>query len=187
MKIAPLEYFPAYPGSYWIYSNEDTLRVNAYYEKCIYKSSDFDAAPQYETLLLPQLSENDIFGSCFVKGYSITNHSGLSHDGYFREILNINEGGSFYITSSYSGHQNVGKTIKKDTTIVLNGVTFENVIITLQYDSYFINMGETPIECAHIKEYYAKDVGLIRRDIRNYPIESDFHISFELVKYAIQK
>ena len=186
MKIAPLEYFPAYPGSYWVYSNKDTIRVNENYEKCTYRSSDFTASEQHETVLLPRLSKNNIFNSAFVKEYSITNSSGLSHDSYFREILNIIEGGSFYITSSYSGHQNIGITIKTDTTIVLNGVTFENVIVTIQYDSYFAGMGKTPLECAHVREYYAKNIGLIKRESRSYPVESNFHLNFELVEYKIK-
>ena len=186
-KIVPEAYFPAYPGSYWIYTNQDTLQVNPTYEKCTYRSSPFDAVPEYATLLLPRLKNNEIFGGCFIKGYEITNLSGLAHDQYFREILSETQGREFYITSSYSGFQRRGVTITNDTTLSINGKIYENVIITLQYDMHWVDQGIALNECAYLKEYYAKDVGLIRRESRYFPVEIAFKVDFEIVKYEIKK
>ena len=41
--VEPLDYFPAYPCSYWVYSSGDTLKVNDKYESSDVKEIDEEA------------------------------------------------------------------------------------------------------------------------------------------------
>ncbi len=189
--IKPLEYFPALPGSYWIYDNNDTLKVDRY-EKYAFNSAGYTAEPDYDTLILPKLILNGVYNQydsfAFVNGYSISKPSNSSYRDYaFKDLLAETVGSTFYISSSWTGHKNEGKTIKQDTTVFINGAKYNNVLITIQYDTYWQSMGVTIDNCSYLKEYYAKNVGLIKREKRNYPIDTVFVKDIELVKYDIKK
>ena len=109
--LKPLDYFPAFPGSYWIYNPADTLRVNENHEKCIYNAAGYTGY-DFDTIVLPKFAQNSIFGEVFIKGYPISNNnSGNYRDLPFREILSETEGAYFYISSYWTVHQSTGKTI----------------------------------------------------------------------------
>ena len=60
--------------------------------------------------------------------------------------------------------------------------------MTIQYDyACVLGTGGSPEDCATLREYFAKDVGLIKRETRNYPIEIEFVKDIELIKYKINK
>ena len=191
--IKPLEYFPAYPGSIWIYDNNDTLKVESQYEKFIFNSAGYAAVADYDTLILPKLilngiyNPNDTFG--YVREYSISQSNESNYrDPAFKEFLSLTEGAEFTIGGAIQGHKMTGKTIKVDTTIYIGTKKYENVIMTIQYDYACVSgTGGTPEDCATLREYYAKDVGLIKREKRNYPIGTDFVKDIELIKYEIDK
>lgn len=187
--IKPLEYFPAFPGSYWIYDNNDTLKVADQYEKYIYNSAGYTAPPDYDTLILPKLILNGIYNKpnefAYVKEYSISQANGSDYrDPPFKTLLSLTEGSEFTIGGSYQNHAITGKTVKVDTVINIGATEYRNVIITIHFDVAF-NM--SPEDCAHVREYYAKDVGLIKRETRNYPVETEFVTEIELVDYKINK
>lgn len=187
--IKPSEYFPAYPGSYWVYDNNDTLKVADQYQKYIFNSAGYSAEPDYDTLILPKLILNGIFNSgdkyAFVKDNSISKRSNANYrDPAFQELFSISEGGRFIFQAKHAGtsHYCCGETIKKDTTISIGNKTYENVIITIHYDEYWM---ESPFVCGYKKEYYAKNIGLIKREIRNYPLETKFRTVLVLDEYFI--
>ncbi len=186
--IKPLDYFPAYPGSYWIYDNYDTLKVAEQYEKYIFNSEGYTAVPDYDTLILPKLILNGVFFA-YVNGYSISKSNASNYrDPAFKEFLSLTEGSEFTIGSAIQGHKITGKTIKLDTTINIGTTEYKNVIITIQFDYACVyGKGGSPEDCATLREYYAKDVGLIKRETRNYPIDTDFVKDIELIKYEIKK
>lgn len=191
--IKPLDYFPAFPGSYWIYDNNDTLKVAGQYEKYIFNSAAYTAEPNYDTLILPKLILNGIFNPndtyAYVMEYSISKSLGSSYrDPAFKGLLSLTEGAEFTIGGAFQAYKITGKTIKVDTTINIGTRKFENVIMTIQFDYGCVSgTGGTPESCATVREYYAKNVGLIKRETRNYPIEIDFVKDIELVKYEIKK
>ena len=191
--VKPLEYFPAFPSSYWIYDNNETLKVADKYEKYIFNSADYTSEPNYDTLILPKLILNGIFNPpdtyAYVQKYSISKSKESNYrDPAFKEILSLIEGSEFTIGAAIQGHKFTGKTIKVDTSIIIGTKQYENVIITIQFDYACVSgTGGTPEDCATIREYYAKNVGLIKREKRNYPIETDFVKEFELVEYEIKK
>ena len=131
-------------------------------------------------------NQNDDFA--FVNAYSISKPSKSSYrDNAFIDFLSETEGLTFNITSAWEGHQNEGKTIKKDTSIFLNGKKYDNVLITVQYDNYWRGMGFTIDKYSYLKEYYAKNIGLIKREKRRFPIDTVFVKDIELIKYEIKK
>jgi len=187
--IFPLKYFPAYPGSYWIYDNGDTLKVEGF-EKYIFNSESFDAVPKYDTLILPKLVLNGIYNFpdtfAFVKGYAISKSKNSDYrDPAFKDILSTTQGSEFTIGAAFQGHKLTGKTIKVDTTISIDGVSYDSVIVTIQFDYACTSMGDSPENCATIKEYYAKNVGLIKREKKAYAIDTVFIKDFELIDFEI--
>ncbi len=190
--IKPLEYFPAFPGSFWVYNNNDTLKV-AGYEKFKFSSSDYASVPTYDSLILPKLILNGIYNPgdsvAYVKEYSISKSSNSNYrDPAFYGLLSTIKGAEFTIGASIQGHKITGKTIKDDTTIVIGSITYQNVIVTIIFDYAWINQtGNPPETCAFVKEYYAKNVGLIRREKRNYPVSSEFVKDIELRYYKIKR
>ena len=189
--IKPLEYFPAFPGSYWIYDNNDTLKVADQYEKFIFNSAGYTAEPDYDTLILPKLILNGSYNQndsiAYVKEYSISQSSGNYRDPAFKEILSLNQGDELSIGGAVQGHQIQGRVIKTDTTMIINGTNYENVIVTIHFDNYWSGYGMTETEYAFEREYFAKDVGLIKREIKKYPIETEFKKDIELIKFEINK
>src|SRR5690554_623931 len=106
--IKPLDYFPAFPGSYWIYDNNDTLKVADQYEKYIFNSAGYTAEPDYDTLILPKLILNGIYNGvdtfAYVKENSISKKSNSNYrDPAFQELFNVNEGGQFVFQGHHAG------------------------------------------------------------------------------------
>ncbi len=187
--IKPLEYFPAFPGSYWVYNDHDTLKVADQYEMYIFNSASYALEADYDTLILPKLLSNNIFNSAdsftYVNEYKITkSHNSNYKDPIFKGLLSLTEGAEFTIGAAVFNHQIIGKTIKVDTAINIGTTRYENVIVTIQFDKAAL-LGGTPEHCASVREYYAKGIGLIKREKRNYPIETEFVKSVELVEYKI--
>jgi len=189
-KIEPLEYFPAFPGSYWVYDNNETLQVEKY-ERYTYNTEAYDGEPKYETLILPKLVLNGIFNApdaiAYIKRYSISKSSyHIYRDFAFIDLLAETEGSTFYITSTWGGNRNEGKTIKKDTSIIVQNKRYDNVLITVQYNTGCWNPNYSIEECSTIKEYYAKNVGLIKRE-RRHIADSVWTKDIELVEYNIKR
>ncbi|HON18674.1 MAG TPA: hypothetical protein PK990_05840 [Salinivirgaceae bacterium] len=191
--IKPLEYFPAFPGSYWIYDNNDTLKVADHYEMYVFNSAGYTAEPDYDTLILPKLILNGIYNRpdtfAYVNGYSISKAKESGYrDPAFKELLSLTEGAEFIIGGADQGHRITGKTIKVDTTIYIGTTEYRNVIVTIQFDyACVLGPGNSPENCATLREYYAKDVGLIKRERKNFPINTDFVKDIELIKFLINK
>ena len=60
--------------------------------------------------------------------------------------------------------------------------------ITIQFDYACVSAtGGTGEDCATLREYYTKDVGLIKRERRNYQLDTVFMKEIELNKYEIKK
>ncbi len=188
--IKPLSYFPAFPNSYWVYDNNETLKVASQYEKHIYNTAGYTAVPEYDTLFLPKLILNNIYNkgdsTAFVKAYSISKESKSSYrDPTFKTILSLTKG-EFIIGGAFQGHEIIGKTISTDTTIYIGNKKYENVIAVIIFDYACQTAGYSPEECATVREFYAENVGLIKRETRNFPLDTNFIKKIELVEYHIK-
>jgi hypothetical protein len=190
--IKPLDYFPAFPGSYWTYTNNYTLKVAYQYKMFIFGLNSGDPM-FYDTLILPKLESTNVFTSYddngFVKGYELTAPSGVTYipDPVYKCILSTKEDSIFVYGPSMQGHTPMAKTIKVDTSIYIGAMKYENVLITIHWDNAAISagLGNSPEECASLREYYAKGVGLIKREHRYIPNDTIFTTDFELVDYHI--
>lgn len=180
--ILPKEYFPAFPSSSWIYNNSDTLRVMEDYQLCIYNVAHFTEPARYDTVVLPKFYPNSIFGAVFIWGYSVSKSSGSYREPAWRGILSESLGQQFYQSASESGNQNIGLTIAVDTSITVNGVTYNDVIVTILYNRIFML---PPEMCFYRKEYFARGVGLIKREETDYPISIEISSVLELTDYNI--
>ena len=185
-KVEPLSYFPAFPNSWWKYNNGDTLKVAPAYETHIFNSSSYTAVEDLDTLRLPRLILNGFFNPqdslAYILEHSISKASNSSYrDPSFIKLLTTTEGSNFVIKSSWMGMGLNGRTTRIDTSIVVQGRTFENVIEVIHY---VVGCPGTFQDCTVSREYYAKDVGLIRRDNKEL-FDSQFSTEFELVDYSI--
>ncbi len=192
--IFPKSYFPAYPGSWWIYSNGDTMKVDKYIDVKYCKYDYKYQPPVYEEYIFPQIINKKIFPgndtaivhTVYVKGYSISTCGGTCGS-YFVPILcdpsgNCGEG----YWDSFSGHKWAMITWKNDTSININSTTYNNTLITLQWDAGYFGYD---VAQSHwmAREFYSKDIGLIRRDEKNTPFDTTFTTSFSLINYHINK
>ena len=184
LPIEPLEYFPAYPGSYWVYSNNDTLKVADEYKSYTYQV--YENGLTNKTGLFPQLILNGIYNKgasiAYVNEYSISARE-YWHDAPFPfiSILSPTKGKIFF-SYNMDSHSLIGQTVIIDTSITINNVLYDDVIVTLYYDGHFIGTRE---EIADKKEYYAKDIGLIKRETRDFPNDTLFTTDFYLISYHV--
>lgn len=189
--VKPADYFPAFPGSFWVYDNDDTLKVADQYEKYIFNAAGYTAEPDYDTLILPKLILNGIYNFndsiARVKEYSISKASGNYRDPAFKEMLSTTEGGELIMGGAFQDHQIRGRVVKTDTTIEINGIRYDQVIITMHFDNFWSGYGISETDYAFEREYFAKNIGLIKREVKNYPMDTVFQKDIELIEYKINR
>ena len=184
--IKALAYFPARPGSHWTYDNNQTMEVVGY-EAYTYNKEAYTASPQNITQVLPKLRLRGIYNAgdefAYVNGHSLSRGTGANYrDPAFKALLSLTEGAEFIIGAAIKEHQYTGKTVKVDTSLFIGTKKYEQVIVVIHYDKA-CGWAET---CATVREYYAKGVGLIKREKRNYPVETVFTKDLELVQYEVK-
>ncbi len=176
--INPLPYYPAYPGSYWIYTNGDTIKVADKYGLYSY-CSDYPNGPIDTELFLPIITlRGDSLA--YVKEYSFSNKYVSFYVPNFSPFFSQNIG-IFYQSNNHGPIQTYGETVKVDTSITIDSVKYENVIITVYYDSQYYGS-----QYATLREYYAKNIGLIKRERRDFPTDTLFTTELELKDYYIK-
>lgn len=234
--IFPEEYFPAYPGSYWVYTNGVTKTTEAYYRLHTVNSED---------VYVP------VYDGEIVNGYKVGNKEIINFNGYpwqvgefdgmeiYREIvdqdtslriiqypyndsihcdtlfenvtsipvdtiINLIEvddcDGYFDCDTALINCNNphscdtlyyalIEEIIYYDTAFIdtilydCDSITmYNNVIVVKEYVS---SLDE--LDCWFYKEYYAKDVGLVKREVAGCSDSTSYITEFELVKYEINK
>ena len=173
--IYPLQYLPAYPGSWWKYvdgkgrtsiiETEPNYELD-YYENLSYYSDTF-YVPIYNTIPL--------------WGYEA--HTGPQIKGTtypFSLILSDTMPVGSAWTISYNTSSGVGRSIyATDTTIIIGSTKYYPTIVVLE----FYTAGP-PFPLKRFKRYYTKDIGMVREDIYDIPDSSynvreitDYHIN----------
>jgi hypothetical protein len=158
--IFPLDYFPAFPGSYWKYvdSNNDTtiIKTDSLYQKDYYTIGS--AAYASDTFFVP------IYNQIPIWGYKA--HTGpISNSGSYPLTRILSDSlpvGSNWIIYNWSGTQVSRKIMVKDTTITISSNSYYPTIIVEEYYS-----NGTPYYIWIAKRYYTKNIGLIREDLYN--------------------
>ncbi|NOZ47790.1 MAG: hypothetical protein GXO79_13565 [Chlorobi bacterium] len=234
--LYPKAYFPAYPGSYWIYSNGQTKTTDAYYRLHTINSTDY-YVPVYEGEIVNgyKVGDKEIInfdGNPWVVGsfddgnilrkietldttILITQfpyYNSTLCDTILEEITEIPIDTLLNLVQviSCDGYENCDTVLINcddphacDTLyytlteeIVYYDTTFTDTIITgcdsiSIYDSvivvkeYSANMDE--LNCWFYKDYYAKNIGLVKREVASCSDSTGFITEFELVKYHINK
>ncbi|PBQ32619.1 hypothetical protein CNR22_12840 [Sphingobacteriaceae bacterium] len=180
--IKPSSYFPAFPGSYWKYMNEqgDTLthRTSAGYEKDKVNEYSQGTVTKTTTAYVPKY--NNIF---IWNGYA---HSHIKYRTMpLADLVAIVDDnfveGREWRSTSFVGSGNAGtgcKILKKDTAIVIDGKTYYPTIVVGTYG--YGNPESTPILIS--KSYYTKDIGLVVTE-KLLPLKD----TLRLVEYHINK
>ena len=176
--LKPSSYLPVFPGSYWKYINPkgDTIiyTTSAKYEKDTY--TDVNGAltttvsayvPKYNGVFIWQGYCHT--GPIYNYGMKVTN----SLIPIVPEAFDIEEWTIYQV-----GHdRHFCRTLKIDTTIEISGKSYFPTVVIGTYGSYS-NGGDV----LYIKEYYTKDIGLIKHEDLIDP-NSEFH----LINYHINK
>jgi hypothetical protein len=146
-------YLPAYPGSYWDYSDGTRSRVESQYQEHSYRAST-NSTSYTETYLVP------VIDGQYLYEYSVYQLSTIYP---LRKLLDITPKQSWIVEENnevkverYSGHLDslVVAYPNKDSV-------FKSVVTSVEYID---SLGE---DRWNRKEYYAKNVGLIRVDIND--------------------
>ncbi len=172
--IFPERYFPAYPESFWVYSNGTTVKVDPGYHKHIYYKETGSTA-QSDYAYVPRINNQ------YVYKYSITQNNTLIP---LRTLLAPNSTTAWTV-DYWEGKEVLRKITQNAATVTLSlcvgedSITvFDSVIMVVEY------IGSGNEDDWLYREAYAPDVGLIRREI-NLSDTLQPYTEFELVRYHI--
>ncbi|MDX2359683.1 MAG: hypothetical protein QNK23_02675 [Crocinitomicaceae bacterium] len=187
--IYPQSYFPAFPGSYWNYSDGSIRTVDPEYILGQYTSSwlPYPTTMTYTDVMVPQYR--------FMKdGSEVTrrvyNYSFLPHSQFVQNYNPDtfygapNSVGSTWYTNYQGSMCMVRELITKDTSMMINGVQIDSIDIVLTYDGC-LPSAPSAIEPEYwgSRNYFAKDIGLVRFDWRESS-DSTYHF-VEMTSYFI--
>ena len=180
-KQVPGSYFPAYPGSWWEYmDNNDNLIRYAISDD--YRDCEGACRPVF--LNLDKCIQGEWFIQRFDKGlgesatvpspiYSLTLDSVLVCPISFA---------TFKQTTAFLSEEDVPyrrMTIIADTLITLNNQTYTNVIVVKEYNIF---------DSTHLYyDYFSKDTGLIKRDSADVNDPATLIQILRLVDFSIGK
>ncbi len=172
--IFPKDYFPAYPQSYWVYSNGTTVKVSpGYHEHKYYEGLESTATS--DNVYVPKIE------SQFVYEYSITQNDNRVP---LKKLLSERSGDDWLVNYWEDG-QIRRQVINKDTSVTLSspleneGIqTFDSCIIVIEY------FKDTIAHEWQTKEIYAPKVGLIKQEVRRDSISIIYK---ELIRYYISE
>jgi hypothetical protein len=173
--LYPKEYFPAYPASYWTYNNGETVKVDPGYHLHSYEDS-IDSNHKTDEIYVPRIDGE------YVYEYAITQNSTRVP---LKKLLTESTGETQWVVDYWNGKPVYRKTLAANNSVSLLDTiynidtTYTSVISIIEYAE---DLGE---ENWFIKEYYAKYVGLIRKEINNYQDTLNPIVSYDLVDYHI--
>jgi hypothetical protein len=157
--VFPGDYFPAYPGSYWDYTNGSRVIVEKNYSLHSYQP-DISSAQKTAEKYVPEINGK------FLYKYSITQSSTKYPlkkllDETSKEKWLVNEINNVKI------YRQVVETIDSmyinfpPFTQNNDSTKFKNVLVVVEF------MDSLKADRWNVKEFYAKNVGLIRRELDN--------------------
>jgi len=156
--VYPKEYLPAYPGSWWLYSNGEQVTVQPEYVAHSYQASV--NSPKYtDEKMVPCINGNYLYE------YSITQYSTT----YPLKTLLQEKPGAAWKVSEVNGEIIYRQTIAKLDSIRIYTPSFgiqtdslyKDVLVVVEYSDTLT------AKKWNLKEYYAKNVGLIRVDVND--------------------
>lgn len=167
--ITPEAYLPAYPGSYWDYTDGTRVRATNY-ELHNYRPST--TSPDYtDECYVP------IWDGHYLYKYSIYQSSPLYP---LKELLRA-KGSSVWIVD-----ENNGQKLKRSEVFVDSLAVGDSLYKSVYCVTEFLeNLDNT--NHWNLREYYAKNVGLVKVEVNNPNDSADFVVQKELRSYFINK
>ncbi len=174
--IKPQPYLPAFPGSYWTYSNGDRTVVQDDYVVHSYQP-DINSPAYTAEKRVPKIDDK------FLYGYEITQNS-TNHP--LKKLLEETVGSAWEV-NNINGDEIMRQTIQVLDTVRLEFTpkehakdsTYRNVVVVVEFIKRLGNANW------NIKEYYAKGVGLIKSEIDNPYDTLPAIVEKKLVSYKI--
>lgn len=170
----PGEYFPAFPNSWWEYTDQNNnpirFEISSNYEMC-----DGKCRPIFLNLD-KCISKNSIRHTIYIgQGYFTTVSSpiySLSIDSVlWCPVSFVTLHGQYAAASGSSDIRYIRITKNIDTSLIIDGNNYINVIEVYEYDKLVSNH--------RYLDYFAKGIGLIKRDSLN---ASDTTIHTQILK-----
>lgn len=174
--VYPLEYLPAYPGSYWDYSNGERVLTSSTYVLHSYQAS-VESSEETEKKYVPE------YNGQYLYEYSITQNS-TSYP--IKQLLDETTGSAWLvnIVNGESVMRQVTDSIDSlYLSIPVNSVSvdslFEHVVVVVEF------LKSLGVDNWNTKEYYAKNIGLIRVEVNDPYDEQDPVVQKEIRGYYI--
>jgi len=176
--VFPKDYFPAYPETYWVYSDGTTVKVAPGYHRHKYYE-ELEYTVQTDEVYVPKIDEH------YVYGYEITQDDNRIP---LKELLSESNGADWEVGYWQNGEIR-RQVINKDTTVTLSNSVYNVKLDSTIYEfdscivviEYYRDTIDNPWLS---KEIYAPKVGLIREEIKR---GGDSLILRELVKFYISQ
>lgn len=172
--VTPKDYLPAYPGSYWTYTNGERITVNPSYTAHSYQlgvtsseMSDEKRVPIYDGKALYQ--------------YSIEQASTV----YPLKKLLVETGTQSWVVNEINTEFVKRQLVStKDSVPIvpvgaIDTTWYKHVLVVVEF------IDSLTVERWNYKEYYAKDVGLIKTEINNPFDTLPAIVEKELMNYHI--
>ncbi len=177
--VSPKEYFPAYPGSWWEYSNGEVSKVHPEYVAHSYQPS-INSPENSGKKLVPYIDGKYLYG------YEITQNSTKYP---LKQLLSVEVGKPWEVNET-SNQKVFRKTTQSKDSIFLkfpsdynasDSVLYYDILVVVEYLESF------DADKWNIKEYYSKNTGLIRREINNPYDTVAAIVEKQLINYFINK
>jgi len=174
--IFPGDYFPIYPNSYWMYltSNDDTVIHKA--DSIYFLNTNYDP---YKNPWDSSLYYAPKYDGKTVKGYLLSLGTTDYHSSRWRLLIDdsLYVGKVFNSCYIWPNSYWYGKVMNIDTSILMNSNQYDSVIIIMEYSS------PPGYENQYIKYYYAKNIGIIRKE--EWFLYDDTTYEENLINYKI--
>lgn len=185
--IFPSDYFPAYPGSYWMYDNNETLKVDSEY--IFYKYYKPDCSNEMDSVYLPRMNKSTMFNSgdnfVYVLKNMVSGNKRVPTCGYYGGYTNLYtivcdcDSLNYALSDKQAGYYNAGYCEFR-SDYELNAIKYDSVNISYEYvEPYSPDNWE-------IKRVFVKHIGLIQyihRDFRS----GDTIKNINLIDYNIKR
>jgi hypothetical protein len=170
--VSPGDYFPIYPGSFWIYDNSDSIKSHEEYA-LIGLGHKYTGISQthgpynipgfpVDSIYVPSIHVSSIHGDYNFYNYSITMGSFLMR---FLPVVNEEEG--YYLQQWQDGRYyddyNSLRILKVDTSLYIGNTLYEDVIVAEHFNMPNLVGGwESNYDYVTKILYFSKNIGLIK-------------------------
>lgn len=173
--VTPLSYMPVYPGSYWDYTDGSRVKVATQYQEHQYEEGT-------NTTAWSPIKMVPVLDGEYVYEYSIYQFSTVYP---LKQMLS--ESVTSWEVDKINNQIIWRKVISVSDTLLVNFAdstsvdSLKNVIVVVEY------MDSLGVGRWNEKEYYAKNIGLVRKEVNNPYDTIDPVIIKEIFRYSINK